>query len=394
MTLNGLVAGVRIAGALLLCAGAGRTALAQLPVVTPGGVVNGATFTAPVVAGSLASIFGSNLAGTAMPYGGVQPVPQTLAGTTVKFMCSGCAQSYAAPLYFVSPGQINLQVPWEVGGPPGVTVTVTTSSGTSSPVAVNTAAYAPALFSANTNLMGEGAIANFDNTANSASDPTVPGGIVQLLATNLGAVNVTPADGTAPPANDTTKTPVTATIGGLPATVTSAALCGSTSICQDPDSSYMITVQVPQNVALGNAVEVVVSEAPGFSNTVTMAIALNSFFTTEVGLGDNIFYMAFPNNNVFGYYSFSLGSGGTSNAWMYHFDMGYEYLIPESGGSMYMYDLASNHWWYTSSSLFPYLYDFTLNAWLYYFPNTQMAGHYSTNPRYFSNLTTGMIFTM
>jgi hypothetical protein len=47
-----------------------------------------------------------------------------------------------------------------------------------------------------------------------------------------------------------------------------------------------------------------------------------------------------------------------------------------------------------SSSLFPYLYDFTLNTFIYYFPDTKNAGHYTTNSRYFSNLTTGMAFTM
>ena len=62
---------------------------------------------------------------------------------------------------------------------------------------------------------------------------------------------------------------------------------------------------------------------------------------------------------------------------------------------MYLYDFASGHFGGTpDSSLFPYLYDFTLNAWIYYFPNTQNPGHYSSNPRYFSNLTTGQIFTM
>jgi hypothetical protein len=49
---------------------------------------------------------------------------------------------------------------------------------------------------------------------------------------------------------------------------------------------------------------------------------------------------------------------------------------------------------YTSSTLFPYLYDFTLNNWLYYFPNTTNPGHYTTNPRYFSDLTTGKIISM
>lgn len=45
-------------------------------------------------------------------------------------------------------------------------------------------------------------------------------------------------------------------------------------------------------------------------------------------------------------------------------------------------------------SLFPYLYDFTLNAFLCYFPDTGNPCHYTTNPRYFANFGTGKIFTM
>lgn len=59
-----------------------------------------------------------------------------------------------------------------------------------------------------------------------------------------------------------------------------------------------------------------------------------------------------------------------------------------------MWDLSTKHWWYTNSSTFPYLYDFTLNAWIYYFPDTHNAGRYTTNPRWFANMTTGQIFTM
>jgi hypothetical protein len=47
-----------------------------------------------------------------------------------------------------------------------------------------------------------------------------------------------------------------------------------------------------------------------------------------------------------------------------------------------------------SASLFPHLYDFTLNTFIYYFPDTKNAGHYTTNPRVFSNLRTGQIFEM
>ena len=121
----------------------------------------------------------------------------------------------------------------------------------------------------------------------------------------------------------------------------------------------------------------------------------NAFFNGQQSLSSVWSYLQFQNGNLFGYYSFLQGSASTATAYLYHPDLGYEYVTPGSPtGSVYFYDFASGHWWYTSSSLFPYLYDFTLNIWIYYFPDTQSPGHYSSNPRYFSNLTTGQIFTM
>jgi len=136
------------------------------------------------------------------------------------------------------------------------------------------------------------------------------------------------------------------------------------------------------------------------STTVTMAapetVAANftsggahpAFFAGEDNLGSGVYYLAFPNGTLFGYYAY------TGGGWIDHFDMGYEYVDPGTGTNVYFWDLSSRHWWYTSTTEFPYLYDFTLNAWLYYYPNPQSAGHYSTNPRYFVNLTTNQIFTM
>jgi hypothetical protein len=106
-------------------------------------------------------------------------------------------------------------------------------------------------------------------------------------------------------------------------------------------------------------------------------------------------FLQFPDGTPFGYYAFSQGSASTASAWIFHADLGYESVIPGStAGSAYFYDLTSMHWWYTSSSLFPYLYDFTLNSWIYYFANPTSPGLYTTNPRYFSNLTAGQIITM
>jgi hypothetical protein len=136
------------------------------------------------------------------------------------------------------------------------------------------------------------------------------------------------------------------------------------------------------------------------SSSVTVLLAGESapqpdaFFNGEQSVGAGWDYLNFPNGNLFGYYFFLQGSASTPTAIFDHADLGYEYIQAATSGGAFFFDFASGHWWYTSASLFPYLYDFTLNSWIYYFPNTNSPGHYTTNPRYFSNLTSGMIFTM
>jgi YD repeat-containing protein len=128
-------------------------------------------------------------------------------------------------------------------------------------------------------------------------------------------------------------------------------------------------------------------------NLVTRSVVQGSpppavFFNGEVSLGSGVDYLQFSNGNLFGYYNL------TNFPIFYHYDMGFEAFVDGGSGAAYMFDFASSHWFYTSSALFPYLYDFTLNSWLYYFPDTKNPGHYTTNPRYFTNLATGNIFTL
>jgi hypothetical protein len=122
--------------------------------------------------------------------------------------------------------------------------------------------------------------------------------------------------------------------------------------------------------------------------TVGPATGHPPFFTGEDYLGSGVYYLQFPGGNLFGYYNYAASSI------IYHYDMGYEGFVPGSSSDIYLYDFTSGHWWYTSNTLFPYLYDFALKSWIYYFPTTKSAGHYTSNPRSFANLTTGMIFTM
>jgi hypothetical protein len=145
---------------------------------------------------------------------------------------------------------------------------------------------------------------------------------------------------------------------------------------------------------VGDQVEVLVWNAqtgagPATSTvTVSKAGPLPAFFNGANLLGNNVWYLQFPDTNLFGYYSTQL------YPIIYHYDMGFESVIDGGNGAVYFYDFATTHWWYTTSSLFPYMYDFTLQSWLYYFPATTDPGHYTSTPRYFSVIATGKIITL
>ena len=117
-----------------------------------------------------------------------------------------------------------------------------------------------------------------------------------------------------------------------------------------------------------------------------------AFFTGQVPLVNGVDYLTFPNGNVFGYYTFL-----SDPDYLYHFDLGYEYLFDakDGRGGVYLYDFASNDFFYTSPIFpFPYLYDFGLNSVLYYFPDPNNAGHYNTDGvRYFYDFGTGTVIS-
>jgi hypothetical protein len=117
-----------------------------------------------------------------------------------------------------------------------------------------------------------------------------------------------------------------------------------------------------------------------------------AFFSGESAVGGGVYYLAFSNGNVFGYYSYA-----SNGNYVYHYDLGWEYYedANDSSHGIYLYDFASGDWWYTSPQYpFPYLYDFTLGATLYYYPDTSRTGHYTTNPRYFYDFGTNQIISL
>ncbi|QQS47621.1 MAG: carboxypeptidase regulatory-like domain-containing protein [Acidobacteriota bacterium] len=108
-------------------------------------VVSSANFAAPVAAESIVSAFGQGLANSTISATG-NPLPTSLGGISVRLRDTA-GNERLAPLFFVSPGQINYQIA------PGIlvgqaTVSVTSGSSTLRTGSLTVAPVAPGLFSA------------------------------------------------------------------------------------------------------------------------------------------------------------------------------------------------------------------------------------------------------
>ena len=115
-------------------------------------VLNGASFNRAVAPGSLVSLFGANLASSQLTAPSL-PLPTVLSGTQVVI------GGRPAPLYFVSPQQINFQIPFELAAG-ALPLSVSTPQGQSSIVQLMLAPMAPALFTRASNGTGRALVFN------------------------------------------------------------------------------------------------------------------------------------------------------------------------------------------------------------------------------------------
>ena len=240
------VAVINVADVLLVpppaAAGAGG------PVISANGVQNGASFLPGFSQGSWVTIKGSGLAGTprtwtAADFNG-NNLPTQLDGVGVTI------NGKAAYVYYISPTQLNVLAPADAALGP-VQVQVTYRSQTSSPVTANEAAFAPALFMFDP-LGGKYVAAvradgQFIGPTNLYSGLTVPakgGDTVLLFGTGFGPTNPAATIGQTFSGAPPTDNPVTATIGGAPATVQFAGLVAP--------GEYQFNVVVPPGLPSGD----------------------------------------------------------------------------------------------------------------------------------------------
>jgi uncharacterized protein (TIGR03437 family) len=239
------------------------------PRISAGGVVNGASFSQQALAaGSIASVFGANLASSAA---GARELPlaKSLAGVTVL------VGGIPAPLFYVSPGQINFQVPWELQGQTATSVVVSTDGIPSPAETISLALYSPGIFTLNPRGQGAIVIASTGEVAAAsgsipglASRPARRGEYLSAYCTGLGPVTNPPASGRASASSPLSTTSATAsmTIGGVPAAVSFSGLTpGFVGL-------YQVNVQVAPNATTGSAVPAMLTIGGANSNTVTIAI--------------------------------------------------------------------------------------------------------------------------
>ncbi len=243
------------------------------PALYPTGALNAAGFqnltAGGLVPGSLVSLFGLSLA-TSQAGASSTPLPIDLGGATLSL------NGLTVPELFASPGQINVQVPWELGNSfttASASFQVTAGGITSPALSLPIGYFNPGIFTTGPSGQGAVIIANTSSLAAPAgaypgSRPVKRGEYVSIFCTGLGAVDNTPLTGYPTPAS-----PIANTLA-MP-----SGFFGPGSA--NPSFSGLApgfiglnqgNVKVPSNAPTGSAVPLSLGAGGVASNTVTIAI--------------------------------------------------------------------------------------------------------------------------
>ena len=248
------------------------------PAVFPTGFLNGASFAPLAVTGAapgaIVSLFGADLA-AANTIASSAPLPITLGNLSLSL------GGVSVPEFFVSPGQVNVQIPWEAGNSSSLTEPLVAGSGTynAQPVDLPVATFSPGIFTVSQTGSGQGTV-TISSTGQLAapagaygnSRPAKRGEYITIYCTGLGAVDHQPLSGhptpSSPLANTTTVPEVILGTMNLKPSFSGLAP-GFVGLNQ-------VNVQVPSNAPVGNAISLTLVMSDGFtnsvSNTVTLAI--------------------------------------------------------------------------------------------------------------------------
>ena len=228
--------------------------LAQAPNVNEGSVVDAAAFNRPTAPGSIVSIFGTNFA-SSLAQASTVPLSTSLGGVSVTF------NGIAAPLFFVSPMQINAQLPAGLTGTTA-SIVVRQAGGTSTARTIAINQVAPNIFTLNQQGTGQGAVFHANSLTLAAragafapqfeSRPARAGDVLTVFTNGLGPVDPPLQDGnnSLDRIRNTTVRP-TVTIGSVAVPDGDILFSG---LAPQFVALYQINLRVPPGVAAGDAV--------------------------------------------------------------------------------------------------------------------------------------------
>jgi uncharacterized protein (TIGR03437 family) len=234
---NTLVAGTYGRGAYQI---AMQPVFSTNPSIVSAGIVDAVSGSIVMAPGTTGAIYGSNLAS-----GTVSGLSTNLLQTTVT------VNGVYAPLFYVSPTQINFQMPFEATNSQAYVV-VTTPKG-SAAAYVQMAPAAPGIIG----------VSHANGAPVNSSNPAAAGEVLIVSADGLGDTTPGSVTGVAPPSTPLPlASAVTATINGVAAQVQFAGLVGI--------GTDQVNVVVPTGVT-GN-LPLVIFSSGRFSNTVTIVV--------------------------------------------------------------------------------------------------------------------------
>jgi uncharacterized protein (TIGR03437 family) len=244
-----------------------QTAGEAPPVVFAGGVINAASYIAPVAPGTFVSIFGSGFTdSTSAIIAPAFPWLNALGGTSVTI------GGESLPLYFVTSGQINAILPFDLAVDTSLQVVVTRNNAVSAPQPVNLVSSQPGMFTQAQTGQGIGAILIVHpdqswvvaGNGNSAK----AGDALEIFCTGLGDVSPRLVAGYPAPPSPLSNVidTVTLTLGGVNvAPFFSGAAPGYSGL-------YQVNVIIPAGLAASPQAPLVLSQGGRASLSVTVPI--------------------------------------------------------------------------------------------------------------------------
>jgi uncharacterized protein (TIGR03437 family) len=239
---------------------AGQVTPNATPVLSQNGTLNAFAplLGAAVAPGTIVQIYGSNLA--AQPASATTiPLPSKLNATSVLI------GGMLAPLYYVSPGQINAQVPFELAAGNQYQVIVNANGALSTPNPIQLSSVAPGVLGFAT---GQIIATHLNGSLVLETTPAAPGEVIVFYVAGMGLTNQNVPSGTASPSTNLAMplVPPTLTLGGI--AVTNVLFSGLTPTLV---GLYQVDFQVPATAPNGD-LQLVMTQANGESNTTVIPV--------------------------------------------------------------------------------------------------------------------------